>query len=57
MKLITAFIFSLLFIYTASAQIPAQLVGKWFEGSTSILSENPHTERAGREQQHAAMSA
>ena len=44
MKLLTAFIFSLLFIYTASAQrVPANLVGKWFEGSTSILSEQNMT--------------
>ena len=43
MKLLTAFIFSLLFIYTASAQVPSNLIGKWFEGSTSILNEQNMT--------------
>lgn len=46
MKLFTAFIFGLLIVCSISAQtsrIPAELVGKWFEGSTSILSEQNMT--------------
>jgi hypothetical protein len=42
MKLLTAFIFGLLMIGSLQAQetrVPAELVGKWFEGSTSILGE------------------
>ena len=46
MKLFTAIIFSLLMINAAAAQtsrVPAELVGKWFEGSTSILQEQNMT--------------
>lgn len=46
MKLFTAFIFGLLIVCSISAQtsrVPAELVGKWFEGSTSILSEQNMT--------------
>ena len=42
MKIFTAFILSLLVTVSTFAQtsrIPAELVGKWFEGSTSILNE------------------
>jgi archaellum component FlaG (FlaF/FlaG flagellin family) len=46
MKLFMAFIFALLVAASAAAQssrVPAQLVGKWFEGSTSILQEKNMT--------------
>ena len=42
MKYITAIIFTLLMVGSAFAQrstVPANLVGNWFEGSTSILQE------------------
>lgn len=46
MKLLTAIILGLLITISTFAQtsrIPAELVGKWFEGSTSILNEQNMT--------------
>jgi hypothetical protein len=46
MKLFTAFLSGLLMICSASAQsgrVPPELVGKWFTGSASILSEQNTT--------------
>lgn len=46
MKILTAIILGLLITVSAFAQtsrVPAELVGKWFEGSTSILNEQNMT--------------
>ena len=46
MKLFTAFIIGLFMIGTAAAQsarVPAELVGRWFTGSTSMLAEENMT--------------
>ena len=39
MKLFASFLLSLAFVCSATAQSSAALVGKWFEGSASILAE------------------
>jgi hypothetical protein len=44
MKILMGLILTLMFGTLVNAQVPENLVGKWFEGSTSILSEKNMTD-------------